>query len=202
MTTLTVHSLSVRVGDRTLFTDLSLSLKTGDLLVLQGPSGSGKSLLLRAIAYLIEPTSGTLTLAGRGPEEWGVPAWRSEITYVPQRPASLATTPAAHHALIAELAAQRARPASDPIALAESWGLPCETWDKSWTTLSGGEAQRVALAIAISRQPSVLLLDEPTSALDPVSTAKVEASLADRTVIWVTHDTAQAERLGGRRISL
>lgn len=199
---LTVHSLSVRVGDRTLFTDFSVSLKMGDQVVLQGPSGSGKSLLLRAIAYLIEPASGTLTLNGRSPEEWGVPAWRSEVTYVPQRPASLAATPTAHHALIADLAMQQPRPASDPIELAESWGLPREAWDKSWTTLSGGEAQRVALAIAISRQPTVLLLDEPTSALDPVSTAKVEASLADRTVIWVTHDTAQAERLGGRRISL
>jgi len=68
--------------------------------------------------------------------------------------------------------------------------------------LSGGEAQRAALAVAVSRKPTVLLLDEPTSALDPATMAEVEASLAGQTAIWVTHDDAQAERLGGRRLSL
>lgn len=199
---LSIRGLSLAVGGRILVSEFSMELAPGERIVLQGPSGSGKSLLLRAIAWLIEPASGSLTLHGRSPEDLGAPRWRAEVTYVPQHPQSLGATPAEHYALVQALGAQQARPSSDPKELAESWRLPPEAWDKSWATLSGGEAQRAALAVAVSRESAVLLLDEPTSALDPATMAEVEASLAGRAAIWVTHDDAQAERLGGRRLSL
>ena len=190
-----VAGLCRQVEGRTLFDGLDFALEAGQLAVVRGPSGVGKSQLLRALAWLVPVTSGRVALDGRSPEEWGVPRWRAEVVYVPQAPAIFADTPAQHLEAIADLAVQRDRPADDPVALAAEWALPPDTWRREWSSLSGGERQRVALAVALSRRPSVLLLDEPTSALDPDARDAVEAALRGRTAVWVTHDAIQAERV-------
>lgn len=197
-----VTGLTRRLGDRTLFEDFSLTLEGGESVALKAPSGAGKTVLLRLLAWLEPPDHGTVRLDGRTPSEWGVPAWRRRVTYVAQRPAVLNGTPAEHASQVARLAAQRSREASDPIEIASRWGLPPEVWSRPWARLSGGEQQRAALAIALSRQPEVLLLDEPTSALDDEAAARVEADLRGRQLVWVTHDAAQACRVADRVVGL
>ncbi|KAF8980877.1 hypothetical protein BGZ46_003583 [Entomortierella lignicola] len=75
------------------------------------------------------------------------------------------------------------------------WDIRPELWHSKWSTLSGGEMQRIMLAIGCSFRPEVLLLDEPTSALDEESCSKVEKTLKELNCIWVTHNPQQAKRI-------
>jgi len=199
---LVAENLTRTVNGRTLFRDLSFTVERGETLVVRAPSGAGKTLLLRLLAWLDPLEDGGVTLAGKTPVEWGVPVWRSRVTYVAQRPPKMNDTAAAWLTAVTELASQRDRNTSDAHAHAASWGLPAQAWGQPFSELSGGEQQRVAMAIALSREPDVLLLDEPTSALDLDVAKRVEASLRGRTLVWVTHDAVQAERIGGRVLEL
>ncbi len=185
-----------------MFEDFSLTLDAGESVVIEAPSGAGKTLLLRLLAWLEPPDQGMVRLDGRTPSEWGVPEWRSRVTYVAQRPSVLNGTPAEHAAHVARLVAQRSRGARDPIEIGLRWDLPAAVWSRPWARLSGGEQQRAALAISLSRQPDVLLLDEPTSALDADAAGKVEQDLRGRQLIWVTHDATQAKRVADRAVGL
>src|SRR5215468_2521062 len=170
---------------------VSFDLNEGECVALQGPSGVGKSLLLRAIADL-DPNEGTVELDGMLRENVPAPLWRKQVTYVASEPGWWADTVQGHFA------------AWDPaVALVERLGLPpsCGTWGIQ--RLSTGEKQRLGLVRALMLRSRVLLLDEPTSALDAASTAIVEAIVAERIssgtgVIWSTHDSAQARRVGSR----
>ena len=193
--------LTRRVDGRTLFADLELSLTAGETLLVRGRSGSGKSQLLRCLAWLL-PVQGRLRLHGESPKEMGAPRWRSELAYVPQQVPGLLGTPREHHQALCAFAVQRDRAGTDPVRIAEEWGLAESAWDQEWSELSGGEQQRAMLASVLSRGPTVLLLDEPTSAMDPDAVAAVEASLATTSAIWVTHDPLQAERVGTRELVL
>ena len=98
-------------------------------------------------------------------------------------------------------ASQAGRTHTPAREIAVSWKVD-HVWEKSWATLSGGEAQRAALALALSTNPRLLLLDEPTSALDAVTRELVEDRLSGVAAIWVTHDREQAQRVATRVIDL
>lgn len=169
------------------------ALAPGECVVVQGASGAGKSLLLRAIADL-DPNHGRVSLDGNDRMSMTAPAWRALVGYLPAEPGWWADRVAEHFL---------DWPANE--ALARRLNLPDGIGVGLVAHLSTGERQRLALLRALERQPRVLLLDEPTAALDARATAAVEAVLAERragglALLWVSHDVEQAERLGGRRL--
>jgi len=169
----------------------SFCLNDSECIALQGPSGAGKTLLLRAIADL-DPSEGTVKLDDALREGIPAPLWRKQVTYVAAEPGWWADTVKEHFAAW-----------DHAINLVERLGLPadCGTWSVS--RLSTGERQRLGLVRALMLRSRVLLLDEPTSALDETSTAAVESIVSERisagaSVIWITHDKEQASRIGSR----
>ena len=197
---LEARGLSSAVEGRTLFRDLDVEVGEGEIVVVCGASGSGKTRLLRQLAWLDPLPSGRVTLDGRGPREWGVPAWRARVGYLLQGAPALPGTPAELAREVARLRARRER--EDPRASASRWGFAPELWQRPWSLLSVGERQRAQLALLLAGGPDVLLLDEPTSALDPDATSAVERDLAGRAALWVTHDAAQARRLSARAVEV
>ncbi|CAB4486672.1 unnamed protein product [Rhizophagus irregularis] len=185
-----------------LFRDISFSLKKGDILTISGPSGVGKTTLLKCIAQLTLYEGGSIYLNDRTPEEYGIPVWRTRVMYVPQRTPIMPGTPMEFYNKMSDFGAQRTIYHNDPIEISQRWGISEELWDKPWNHLSGGEIQRVSLAIAISCNPDVLLLDEPTSALDPNTTLLVEETLKEHTCIIVTHSPEQETRISTKTYKL
>ncbi|PVU86133.1 hypothetical protein BB559_006009 [Furculomyces boomerangus] len=187
--------------------DFSFSMNNGEILVITGKSGIGKTTLLRCISQLASNENGVMALNLNGqkitPESHGIPYWRTEVMYVPQRPPQLEGTPMDLYRTVSKLKFQKDRRDIDPISLSEKWSVDAALWERNWSSLSGGEQQRIALSIAVSRNPTILLLDEPTSMLDPVSTVLVENSLLERkNIIWITHDHLQGSRVSSRTLEL
>ena len=175
--------------------EASLELAAGECLVIRGASGSGKSLLLRAIADL-DPNQGQVSLNGVSRETFTGPAWRRRVGYLPAEAGWWAEDLGAHFADW-----NRARSFFQRLGLSDA--------QKDWpiARLSTGERQRLALIRALAISPEVLLLDEPTSGLDQEAVTAVERLIAEvrgngTGVIWVTHDPAQAERVGDRWLYL
>ncbi|MBH5370528.1 ABC transporter ATP-binding protein [Bradyrhizobium glycinis] len=170
---------------------VSFDLQDGECVALQGPSGVGKTLLLRAIADL-DPNEGTVKLDGVLREAMPAPAWRKRVTYLAAEPGWWSDTVQDHFAAW-----------DDALPLIARLGLPNECGAWPIQRLSTGERLRLGLARALMLRARVLLLDEPTSALDPASAAAVESLIAERiadgtSVLWTTHDGAQARRVGTR----
>lgn len=178
-------------GLKRLHLSVSFDLQDGECVALQGPSGVGKTLLLRSIADL-DPNEGTIKLDGTLREAMPAPAWRKRVTYLAAEPGWWSDTVQEHFTAW-----------DDALPLVTRLGLPDDCGPWSIQRLSTGERQRLGLARALMLRSRVFLLDEPTSALDPASTAAVEALIAERisdgtSVLWSTHDDAQARRVGSR----
>ena len=178
-------------GLKRLHISVSFDLQDGECVALQGPSGVGKTLLLRSIADL-DPNEGTVKLDGTLREAMPAPVWRKRVTYLAAEPGWWSDTVQEHFS-----------DWDDALPLVAQMGLPpnCGSWPIQ--RLSTGERQRLGLARALMLRSRVLLLDEPTSALDSASTAVVESLIAERisngtSVVWSTHDSAQASRVGSR----
>lgn len=178
-------------GLKRLHISVSFDLQDGECVALQGPSGVGKTLLLRSIADL-DPNEGTVKLDGTLREAMPAPAWRKQVTYVAAEPGWWCDTVQEHFTGW-----------DDALPLVRRFGLSddCGPWPIH--RLSSGEKQRLGLVRALMLRSRVLLLDEPTSALDSASVAAVESLIAERiasgtSVVWSTHDNAQARRVGSR----
>ena len=187
--------LTVRLLRRPGLEPVSFDLAAGQCLAVLGPSGSGKSLLLRALADL-DPNQGEVALESRNRDTLAAPVWRRQVTYLAAESGWWDESVGAHFSRW-----QDARPT------VEALGLPvdCDRWPVA--RLSSGERQRLALVRALVQAPRVYLLDEPTAALDEDAGAAVESVVADRlaagaAALWVTHDKAQARRIATRCLRL
>lgn len=176
---------------------LTFEVAAGECLAVEGPSGAGKTLLLRAIADL-DPAPGQVFLNGEERNEMPAPQWRRYVRYCAAEPAWWTDTPREPF---------NDAPPGRVGRLLHSLGLDPTALDRAVAALSTGERQRLALARALLDEPQVLLLDEPTAALDPQSAALVEElikyqALSGRSTILVSHDRGQIERLAHARLLL
>ncbi|WP_433063808.1 ABC transporter ATP-binding protein [Dactylosporangium sp. CS-033363] len=202
LTTLAVRGLSVRFrrrdGDVHAVTDLSLTLRRGELLAVVGESGCGKSVLAHAILDLLPANavvSGSVSFGD------GVRFARGrDIGLIPQSPATALTPVRTGRSLLAETLRVHGRPGADADRIATEAGLEPGDLDRYPHQLSGGMAQRLATALAIAPDPAVLLADEPTSGLDRPLVDRTLDLLRRRcddggAVLIITHDLAAAERV-------
>lgn len=208
-----------REGNRILFQNLSFELKPGEILAVQGETGVGKTQILRGLSQLSVFDKGKITLAGYEPRRYGMPLWRARVAYVQQKPPSVEGTPRevfkSFCGLSAQKKLQKKLKKSGHIKdnsytwlvkyleeIMRQWNLDPNILDQNWVELSGGEHQRMNLAIAVALSPDVLLMDEPTSALDEETTSLVEKTIQKRkfTCVWVTHSPTQADRIGDQHL--
>lgn len=172
----------------------TFAVPPGTCLTITGPSGSGKSLLLRLVADL-DDGSGIVILGGNERRTMTARSWRASCPYVAATPGFWAATAAEHFK-----ADQRAPAKALAVAMLFDEGR----FDAPVANLSTGERQRIALARALILDPPALLLDEPTGPLDQQATMAVSDLLADRlanglSLVLVTHDPSLAARLGTER---
>ena len=195
----------------TLLFPTDFTLQEGDRAVITGPSGSGKSVFLRALALLDPIDAGRILWRGNPIARAGVPAYRRRVAYIAQRPAMLDGSVEDNLRYPFGLDVYRDvrfdRAAAARLASAASRGE--DFLDKRASDLSGGEAQIAALIRVLQLAPDVLLLDEPTASLDPASTREIEALVdawfaepAGRASIWVSHDPEQTRRVGARQLTM
>lgn len=191
------EGLRIAVGGRTLLDIARLDLAgPGPTLVL-GPNGAGKSLLLRCLHGLIAADAGVVRQDGEAMSA----AHRARQAMVFQKPVLLRRSVAANLDFV--LKRQRLGRAERRHRIAEllaEGGLAAKA-RQSARSLSGGEAQRLAILRALATGADVLFLDEPTSALDPAATHAIEAMVRRAAgrgtrIVMVTHDIGQARRLG------
>ena len=187
--------VSVRRVNRLVLDEVSARIPAAGITVVAGPSGAGKTTLLRLCNRLDIPDAGRVWYRGQPLDELDPLALRRRVGMVFQRPTpfpgSVADNLAVAHpdAGAEEMTAALTRVALDPGLLGQDA-----------RTLSGGELQRMCLARTLVTRPETLLLDEPTSALDAQPKQVFEATARDLavqgiTIIWVTHDSAQADRV-------
>lgn len=195
--------LALRRGGRPVLSGVDLEVAPGTVAAIAGPSGGGKSSVLRCVNRLLEPPVGTVHVEGRDVTTGDPVELRRRVGMVFQQPVALPGT-VAENVRFGPVQAGRTLSDTQVGELLELAGLESGLAGRPADELSGGQIQRVALARCLANDPAVLLADEPTSALDPAARNAVEEALgrivAERgvTVLLVTHDLEQARRLAHR----
>jgi thiamine transport system ATP-binding protein len=204
---LVVNSVSVSLGGRSVLDAVSLEVSAGEVVAVFGPSGSGKSTLLRAVAGLVEVESGRVVIDGV--DVTGVPTHLRRVGMVFQDEQLFPHRDVAGNVAFGlEIAGVERRERESRVEeLLSAVGLD-GFGDREVSTLSGGEAKRVALARSLAPRPAVLLADEPLTGLDADLhdrlAVEVGAVLRESgtTTLWVTHDRAEAALVADRSVSL
>ena len=194
-------------GDRKLVTGLTFDIHEGEMLVLVGRSGSGKTTTLKLVNRLLEPTSGRVLVSGKSTLEWDAIQLRRKIGYVIQEGGIFPHfTVERNVGLIPRLEAWPAKRVAERVReLLDLVGLDPSTFVNRFPRdLSGGQRQRVGVARALAADPPILLFDEPFGALDPITRSEMQHELRElhrrllKTMILVTHDLREAFLLASR----
>ncbi|MCG8363927.1 MAG: ATP-binding cassette domain-containing protein [Pseudanabaenales cyanobacterium] len=172
-------SLAAPVGVMDILTEISFEISAGEFIALVGPSGAGKTSLMRLLNRLIDPTQGAIHFEGLDLCQISVIQHRQQVTLVNQEPRLLGMTVQETMSYPLLLRGLNPTQAQQRIAAwLERLEIPTDWLDRTELQLSVGQRQRVAIARALAIQPKVLLLDEPTSALDPGQASRLMAQLA------------------------
>ena len=193
-------------ADKVVVNDLNLDIQQGELFVLVGNSGSGKTTSIKMINRLEDPNGGRVLVNQRPTTEYNVQKLRWQIGYVLQQIALFPNmTVAKNITLIPEIQGDKGNLAETAAKLLQEVGLNPQEYAKRYPhELSGGEQQRIGILRAIASKPPIVLMDEPFSALDPLSRANLQSLVVDlhkqlhNTIIFVTHDMNEALRLADR----
>lgn len=204
---LTVDSVSVSLGGERVLDGVSLSVAAGEVVAVFGPSGSGKSTLLRAVAGLVDVESGRVLVDGV--EVTAVPTHRRSVGMVFQDEQLFPHRDVAGNVSFGlEMAGvERGERDSRVAEVLSAVGLD-GFGGRDVSTLSGGEAKRVAVARSLAPRPTVLLADEPLTGLDAELRDRLAIEVrsvlraSGTTTLWVTHDRAEAELVADRSVSL
>ena len=205
--TVEFRSVGYEIGGTRILDDLNFQVAKGEVLILLGESGCGKTTTLKLINRLIEPTSGEVFVEGKATTDWNAIDLRRRIGYVLQDGGLFPHfTVAENIAVILKLldrdpGMRKARTAE----MLDLVGLPPAKFaDRHPHELSGGQRQRVGVARALASDPDLLLLDEPFGALDAITRTNLQKEFArlvrelGKTAVFVTHDLHEAMLLGTR----
>jgi osmoprotectant transport system ATP-binding protein len=201
------RNVSYEIAETRILNDLSLSIEKGEILVLLGESGCGKTTTLKLINRLIEPTAGAVLVEGRATTDWDAIELRRRIGYVLQDGGLFPHFTVGENVgvvlrlLNTDETAIRFR-ASEMLELV---GLdPTKFTSRFPHEISGGQRQRVGVARALAADPGLMLLDEPFGALDAITRTNLQKEFASlvrslsKTAVFVTHDLHEATLLGTR----
>ncbi|MFB4318542.1 ABC transporter ATP-binding protein [Actinomadura sp. 21ATH] len=187
--------------------DITMTIPGGEIVVLLGPSGSGKTTTMRLINRLIEPTSGTIIVAGQNALDIDPNELRRHIGYVIQNAGLFPhMTVGTNIGLVPQMLGWDKRRIADRVdELLRLVDLDPATYrDRYPRELSGGQQQRVGVARALAADPPAMLMDEPFGALDPITRERLQDELLQlqeelgKTIVFVTHDVDEALKLGDR----
>jgi len=208
---LDIRDVSLGYNSKVIFSGLSLSVDSGDLVLISGPSGSGKSSLLRLLNRLNDPTDGNILFNGHPITDCKVVELRRQICYIQQTPMMIEGTVGQNLLLPFSFRSLRdAPPPADAtlLGLLQQFRLADISLSDNASTLSVGQKQRLAFMRALLLKPKILLLDEPTSALDSESRTIVEEQIEElvvkqeMAVIMITHLDFKPRQIKVRRYLL
>ncbi len=199
--------VNFQIGGMKILDDLNLQINKGEILILLGESGCGKTTTLKLINRLIEPSSGEVLVEGKSTTDWNAINLRRRIGYVLQEAGLFPHfTIEENVALVPNLENWEAvKKQERTTEMLELVGLnPQKFADRFPHELSGGQRQRVGVARALAANPDLLLLDEPFGALDAITRTSLQKEFAKlvrelgKTAVFVTHDLHEAFVLGTR----
>lgn len=196
MSILSLTDISYQVEQRQILNKVNLEVQAGDFLTLTGPSGGGKSTLLKIIASLISPSDGEIIFQGQNQRDYEITTYRQLVSYCFQQPSLFGQTVADNLQFPFVIRNEPSSQVQIEQALTKV-NLPTSYLNKNITELSGGEKQRVALLRNTMFLPKILLLDEVTVGLDARSIEIVHQFIkqlwqeAGLTIIQITHNQAE-----------
>ncbi|MGD1908226.1 MAG: ATP-binding cassette domain-containing protein [Leptolyngbyaceae cyanobacterium] len=208
---LVVDGVGRCLQDRWIWQNIRFVVNAGDRLAIVGPSGTGKSLLLRALAGLDPIQSGQICFRGQPLADWAMPQLRSQVVYLHQQPALLEGTVESSLQQVYALTIHRQKSYDRDLILSylALLGRDADFLNRTTEQLSGGERQIVACLRALQLAPQILLLDEPTASLDRIATQQLETLIDQwqqqtpaRACLWTSHDDSQLERVANRQLTL